>query len=133
MKILVTANLVPFIHGGATYHIDGVVSALRRAGHAVELLKLPFRFSPEADIVRAFNELRDIVAATQFAWDQLVPRVATARAALDELANEPRGLDAELAPELARLRPRLDELGRSLMALPRPHPAALNLEASQNL
>ncbi|MEI5999463.1 glycosyltransferase family 4 protein [Paraburkholderia bengalensis] len=53
MKILVTANLVPFIHGGATYHIDGVVSALRRAGHEVELLKLPFRFSPEADIVRA--------------------------------------------------------------------------------
>jgi len=66
----------------------------------------------------AFNELRDIVAATQFAWDQLVPRVATARAALDELANEPRGLDTELAPELARLRPRLDELGRSLMADP---------------
>jgi len=66
----------------------------------------------------AFNELRDVVAATQFAWDQLVPRVATARAALDDLANEPRGLDAELAPELARLRPELDELGRSLMADP---------------
>jgi hypothetical protein len=66
----------------------------------------------------AFNDLRDVVAATQFAWDQLVPRVATARAALDELADEPRGLDAEIAPELARLRPRLDELGRALMADP---------------
>ncbi|MBP0595360.1 glycosyltransferase family 4 protein [Paraburkholderia sp. LEh10] len=53
MKILVTANLVPFIHGGATYHINGVVDALRQAGHEVELLKLPFRFSPEADIARA--------------------------------------------------------------------------------
>jgi hypothetical protein len=66
----------------------------------------------------AFNELRDVVAATQFAWDQLVPRVAAARATLDALANEPRGLDAELAPELARLRPRLDELGRTLMSDP---------------
>jgi hypothetical protein len=66
----------------------------------------------------AFNELRDVVAATQYAWDQLVPRVAAARARLDEIANEPRGLDSELAPELARLRPRLDELGRRLMADP---------------
>jgi hypothetical protein len=66
----------------------------------------------------AFNELRDVVAASHFAWDELVPRVATARAALDEIANEPRGLDSELAPELARLRPQLDELGRTLMADP---------------
>ena len=69
-------------------------------------------------MTRAFNELRDVVAATQFAWDQLVPRVAAARAELDALANEPRGLDAELAPELARLRPKLDELGRTLMSDP---------------
>jgi hypothetical protein len=69
-------------------------------------------------MTRAFNELRDVVAATQFAWDQLVPRVAAARAVLDDLANEPRGLDAELAPELARLRPKLDELGRALMSDP---------------
>jgi hypothetical protein len=58
------------------------------------------------------------VATTQFAWDQLVPRVAAARSALDEIAAEPRGLDAELAPELARLRPKLDDLGRRLMADP---------------
>jgi hypothetical protein len=69
-------------------------------------------------MTQAFNDLRDVVAATQFAWDQLVPRVAAARARLDEIANEPRGLDSELAPELARLRPRLDELGRRLMADP---------------
>jgi hypothetical protein len=69
-------------------------------------------------MTRAFNDLRDVVAATQFAWDQLVPRVAAARARLDEIANEPRGLDSEVAPELARLRPRLDELGRRLMADP---------------
>ena len=69
-------------------------------------------------MTRAFNELRDVVAATQIAWDQLVPRLAAARARLDEIASEPRGLDSELAPELARLRPRLDELGRRIMADP---------------
>ena len=66
----------------------------------------------------AFNDVRDIVAATQFAWDQLVPRVAGARVLLDNIAKEPRGLDGEIAPELARLRPVLDELGRTLMADP---------------
>jgi hypothetical protein len=69
-------------------------------------------------MTRAFNELRDVIAATQIAWDQLVPRVADARARLDDIANEPRGLDSELAPELARLRPKLDELGRALMSDP---------------
>jgi glycosyltransferase involved in cell wall biosynthesis len=53
LKILVTANLVPFMPGGATYHIAGVVNALQKAGHDVELLRLPFRFSPERDIVQA--------------------------------------------------------------------------------
>lgn len=60
MKILVTANLVPFLHGGANYHIAGVVGALQEAGHEVELLRLPFRFSPEADIVRAMAHASEI-------------------------------------------------------------------------
>lgn len=60
MKILVTANLVPFMHGGANYHIAGVVNALRAAGHDVELLRLPFRFSPEADIMRAMSYASEI-------------------------------------------------------------------------
>jgi glycosyltransferase involved in cell wall biosynthesis len=60
VKILVTANLVPFMHGGANYHIAGVVNALQAAGHEVELLRLPFRFSPEADIVRAMTHASEI-------------------------------------------------------------------------
>jgi glycosyltransferase involved in cell wall biosynthesis len=60
VKILVTANLVPFMHGGANYHIAGVVNALQSAGHEVELLRLPFRFSPEGDIARAMTYAREI-------------------------------------------------------------------------
>ncbi|WP_062362871.1 glycosyltransferase family 4 protein [Vreelandella aquamarina] len=50
MRILLNATLVPFMRGGADYHIEGVAKALREHGHEVELLRLPFRFSPESDI-----------------------------------------------------------------------------------
>ncbi|WP_417539516.1 glycosyltransferase family 4 protein [Marinobacter sp.] len=50
MNLIVTACQVPFLSGGATYHIDGLVAALRREGHAVELLRFPFQFQPEASI-----------------------------------------------------------------------------------
>ena len=33
MRILVTANLAPFMYGGADYHMNGLVSALRGRGH----------------------------------------------------------------------------------------------------
>jgi glycosyltransferase involved in cell wall biosynthesis len=52
MRILVTANVAPFIHGGGERHVDNLVSALRAAGHDVALFRLPFKFAPEADIER---------------------------------------------------------------------------------
>ena len=74
MKILVTANLVPFIHGGASYHVAGVVRALQQAGHEVELLRLPFRFSPEQDIVRAMEHATslDLVRPNGISIDQVI-------------------------------------------------------------
>jgi glycosyltransferase involved in cell wall biosynthesis len=74
LKILVTANLVPFIHGGAEYHIAGVVRALQHAGHDVELLRLPFRFSPEADIVRAMEHATslDLIQPNGVSIDQVI-------------------------------------------------------------
>jgi len=41
--------------GGADYHINGLADNLRLQGHSVELLRFPFRFSPEADIERMMN------------------------------------------------------------------------------
>jgi len=50
VKVVVTANIVPFMPGGADYHIKGVVEQLQAAGHEVETVRFPFRFSPESDI-----------------------------------------------------------------------------------
>lgn len=50
MKLLVTANLTPFLHGGADAHIVGLSDALRAHGHQVELIRFPFTFAPEASI-----------------------------------------------------------------------------------
>jgi len=55
VKIIVTANIVPFMPGGADYHINGLADNLRLQGHSVELLRFPFRFSPEADVERMMN------------------------------------------------------------------------------
>ncbi|EYS85163.1 glycosyl transferase [Cupriavidus sp. SK-4] len=55
MKILLTANLVPFVRGGAEYHIANLTTALREGGHSVEVLRLPFRFGPEDEVEHAME------------------------------------------------------------------------------
>lgn len=50
MNIIVTASQTPFIGGGALNHIQGLVGALQRDGHRVELVRFPFQFQPEASI-----------------------------------------------------------------------------------
>ena len=74
MKIIVTANIVPFMPGGADYHINGLTDNLRLQGHSVELLRFPFRFSPESDIERmmAFCEGTDLRAPNGVAVDKVI-------------------------------------------------------------
>lgn len=62
MNIIVTACQVPFIGGGAGYHINGLVDALRTEGHKVELLRLPFQFAPPSAVrsVMDFAERLDL-------------------------------------------------------------------------
>lgn len=43
-RILIVANHVPYIKGGAEAHVDGLVSALKSEGHEVDVLRLPFKF-----------------------------------------------------------------------------------------
>lgn len=50
MKVLLTANLAPFMSGGAEALAEGLIHALRERGHEVDILRLPFTFSPEASI-----------------------------------------------------------------------------------
>lgn len=46
MNIIVAANITPFLRGGADFHINGLVAALREQGHDVDLIRLPFFFHP---------------------------------------------------------------------------------------
>jgi glycosyltransferase involved in cell wall biosynthesis len=74
VKILVTANKVPFMPGGADYHVQGLVDNLRLHGHEVELLRFPFRFSPEAEILRLmeFCEATDLNRPNGVAVDKVI-------------------------------------------------------------
>ncbi len=48
MKIIIPSVQVPFIRGGAELHIRGLRDALIKEGHEVEIVTLPFKFSPES-------------------------------------------------------------------------------------
>ena len=60
MKVLVTANIVPFMTGGAEYHIQGLITQLQRQGHQVESIRFPFWFSPEGDILKLMRHCREL-------------------------------------------------------------------------
>jgi len=78
MKLLITANIAPFLPGGADYHIEGLRLALRWHGYHVVYLRFPFQFPPPAaisalmdfctdDDLRAPNRVRvDKVISLQF-------------------------------------------------------------------
>lgn len=46
MKLAVVNNTVPFLRGGAEVLADALTDRLRRAGHTVELVRLPFTWEP---------------------------------------------------------------------------------------
>lgn len=74
MRVIVAANITPFMSGGADYHIAGLTEALRRYGHQAELIRLPFVFQPESDIHRLmdFCEQLDLAAPNGQHSDRLI-------------------------------------------------------------
>src|SRR5437762_741996 len=62
MRVGVATVQVPFMRGGAEEHATGLVEALRRAGHEVDLITMPFRFSPIHEVERSMQ----IWSAEQF-------------------------------------------------------------------
>jgi len=74
MRILVTASHAPFLHGGGERHVDNLCAALRACEHDVALLRLPFKFSPEADIERlmAFCDGYDLSAPNGQRVDRVI-------------------------------------------------------------
>ena len=74
MNIIVTANAVPFIHGGADYHIEGLVEELRIRGHKVESIRFPFQFSPSSEVTNlmAFCESQNYICPNGQAVDRVI-------------------------------------------------------------
>lgn len=74
MRILLTASQAPFLRGGAELHTENLCAALQRAGHEVERINLPFKFSPEADIERlmTFCEGFDVSAPNGQTVDRVI-------------------------------------------------------------
>lgn len=50
MRILIPSIQVPFISGGSTLMTQGLKNALIRHGHEVEVVTIPFKFSPQSYI-----------------------------------------------------------------------------------
>ena len=53
MRVVIADVQVPFISGGGEALARGLLHACRRAGHETELVRMPFRFSPDREVVRA--------------------------------------------------------------------------------
>jgi glycosyltransferase involved in cell wall biosynthesis len=49
--ILVCEAQVPFVHGGAEYHVRELVSQLRAHGYLAELVSVPFKWYPKEEIL----------------------------------------------------------------------------------
>lgn len=66
MRIAVASVLVPFIRGGAELYNRNLFEALKRHGHDVEFITLPFRFGPPSAVHRSM----DVWEQENFnAWD----------------------------------------------------------------
>jgi glycosyltransferase involved in cell wall biosynthesis len=55
MRIGIATVQVPFIRGGAENLVSGLARALREAGHDVEVITMPFRFFPVAEVSRSMD------------------------------------------------------------------------------
>ncbi len=55
MKIAIATTCTPFIHGGGELQTENLLSALRKAGHQVDVASLPFRFSPAKAVLRSMD------------------------------------------------------------------------------
>ncbi len=74
MRVLVAATQVPFIVGGADLHVNGLKVALLEAGHEVELIRVPFMFSPPAAIQNSmdFCQQLDLSSPNGYKIDKLI-------------------------------------------------------------
>lgn len=46
MKVLIVSTIVPFIDGGGTFIVDWLAETLKKSGHTVDVIKIPFHSYP---------------------------------------------------------------------------------------
>lgn len=78
MRIIICTSQVPFVRGGAELLVDGLRDALRRHGHTVDVVALPYRWQPHSalydsmlawrliDLNEVDGQPVDLVIATKF-------------------------------------------------------------------
>ncbi|MBS1212817.1 MAG: putative glycosyl transferase [Proteobacteria bacterium] len=78
MRIVVANTQAPFVYGGAEFHADNLVSNLRKAGHEVDLVRIPFNWNPPRkildqilavrllDVTESFGQPVDLVIGLKF-------------------------------------------------------------------
>jgi glycosyltransferase involved in cell wall biosynthesis len=71
-RICVTAPQVPYLRGGAELHTELLVAALRRAGHDVELVTLPYIWTNDESSLQQCLAWRMVDVATEIAGIDLV-------------------------------------------------------------
>ncbi|WP_340690882.1 glycosyltransferase family 4 protein [Hydrogenobacter thermophilus] len=52
MNIIIVENHVPFLEGGAERHSEGLRQALLKAGHNVEVVRIPFNWYPPEHLIK---------------------------------------------------------------------------------
>jgi glycosyltransferase involved in cell wall biosynthesis len=50
-RVVVCEVQVPFVHGGAEYHVRALHRELRRQGYEAELVSIPFKWTPKREIL----------------------------------------------------------------------------------
>src|SRR3954451_21156845 len=58
MRVLIATTQVPFVRGGAEIHAEGLLQALRAAGHEAEIVAIPLKWYPPERIVEAMLACR---------------------------------------------------------------------------
>lgn len=73
-NILICTTQIPFTHGGAELHVEGLRRALIKAGYHAEIVALPFKWYPPAEIMRGAMAWRmlDVSAANGQAVDLVI-------------------------------------------------------------
>ncbi len=54
LRIVVCSGQIPFVRGGSEILTDALAEQLRLRGHAVEIVRVPFRWYPKSEIVKGY-------------------------------------------------------------------------------